>query len=68
MNLEVKKGEIKAVKIYGDFFGTKDITEIEELLVGVKHEETAIRETLSQIKIEEYFHQMSLDDLISVLF
>lgn len=68
MNLEVKKGEIKAVKIYGDFFGSKDISEVEKLLIGVKHEEKAIRETLSKVKIEDYFHQMKADDLISVLF
>ncbi len=68
MNLEVKKGMIKAAKIYGDFFGTKDISEVEELLVGTLHEEEAIRKKLSSIDIEKYFHKMKVDDLISVMF
>jgi lipoate-protein ligase A len=68
MNLEVKKGTIKAAKIYGDFFGTKDISEVEELLVDTPHEEKAIRKKLAPLNIEEYFHKMSIDDLISVMF
>jgi len=68
MNLEVKKGMIKAVKIYGDFFGTKDISEVESLLTNIPHEEKAIKDKLATVDIEKYFHKMSVDDLISVMF
>lgn len=68
MNLEVKKGTIKAAKIYGDFFNTKDISEVEELLVDTPHEEIAIREKIGSIDLEKYFHKISIDDLISVMF
>ena len=68
MNLEVKKGMIKAVKIYGDFFGTKDISEVESLLTNIPHEEKAIKDKLVTVDIEKYFHKMSVDDLISVMF
>jgi len=68
MNLEVKKGMIKAVKIYGDFFGTKDISEVEFLLTDIPHEEKAIRDKLATVDIEKFFHKMSVDDLISVMF
>jgi len=68
MNLEVKKGMIKAVKIYGDFFGTKDISEVESLLTDIPHEEKAIKDKLATVDIEKFFHKMSVDDLISVMF
>lgn len=68
MNLEVKKGVIEAAKIYGDFFGTEDISEVENLLAGTVHEEKAIRSKLSEIALEKYFHQMTIDDLVSVMF
>ena len=68
MNLEVKKGMIKAVKIYGDFFGTKDISEVETLLTDIPHEEKAIKDKLATVDIEKFFHKMSVDDLISVMF
>jgi len=68
MNLSVDKGIIKAAKIYGDFFGTKDIEEFEELLIGSKHEENAIREKLKGVEISAYFHNLDQEDLISALF
>ena len=68
MNLNVKKGFITAVKIYGDFFGTKDIKDIEDALIGTKHDAESIKETLSKFEIESYFHKMTQEDLMSVLF
>ncbi|KAA3652392.1 MAG: lipoate--protein ligase family protein [Bacteroidetes bacterium] len=68
MNLNVKKGFITAVKIYGDFFGTKDIKDIENALIGTKHDAESIKETLSKFEIESYFHKMTQEDLMSVLF
>lgn len=68
MNLEVNKGMIKAAKIYGDFFGTKDISEVEKLLVDTPHEAEEIRKKLESIPLEQYFHKMSINDLISVMF
>lgn len=68
MNLNVKKGLITAAKIYGDFFGTKDVKDIEEALIGIKHDVKVVRETLNQFDIESYFHKMSIDDLMAVLF
>ncbi len=68
MNLEVKKGVIKAAKVYGDFFGSADISEFENALVDCKHEEKAIRKKLSELNIDSYFHQITEDDLISVMF
>ena len=34
----VENSIIKSVKIYGDFFGIGDVSDIEELLVGVPYE------------------------------
>jgi len=39
VNLNVEKGIIKDIKIYGDFFGKYDVSEVENLLKGVKHSE-----------------------------
>lgn len=68
MNLDVEKGTIKKVKIFGDFFNTKATEDIEEALVNVAHEEKSIRKALSPFTIEEYFNNISLDELISAMF
>lgn len=68
MNLDVEKGKIRKMKIYGDFFGQKDISEIEDRLISVDHEEQAIREVLADYPIDLYFHGMKSDDLVEAMF
>ena len=68
MNLDVESGMIKKVKIFGDFFNEKDISEIEKALEETAHEEEAIREKLSEFTIEEYFTNMTIDDLVEGMF
>lgn len=68
IHMEVQKGMIEKIKIFGDFFNLRDIEIIEESLIDCKHEEKAIRQALSPFEIEEYFHQMTIDDIINALF
>ncbi|RKD29138.1 lipoate--protein ligase [Thermohalobacter berrensis] len=68
INLNVEKGLIKDVKIFGDFFGKYDISHIENALKGVKHSEDEIYKTLSFFDINNYFSNISLKELIKCLF
>ncbi|MDB5201033.1 MAG: hypothetical protein JWQ27_442 [Ferruginibacter sp.] len=68
IHLDVQKGIIQHVKIFGDFFNEKDISEIEKALENVPHEEIAIREQLSAFSIGEYFRDITLEDIIEALF
>ncbi|MEQ8909480.1 MAG: lipoate--protein ligase [Vicingaceae bacterium] len=68
MNLDVKKGVIQEAKIFGDFFGSKDVKEVEELLKNTEHDRDKIEAKLNSIDIDAYFHQMTVDDLMSALF
>ena len=68
MNLDVQKGIIKNVKIFGDFFNEKDISEIERALVNIPHDESPIREVLSKYEIGRYFTNITADDLVQVMF
>lgn len=64
----VEKGVIKAVKIYGDFFGLGDIEDVEKALVSVKFEKQAIQKALEQVDIAKYFGRVTLEELSSLLF
>lgn len=66
--LNVNKGTIDTIKLYGDFFGKKDITEIEQALHGVKHDEKSTREALAGFNMDEYLSNIGLEGLIQVLF
>ncbi|WP_028992091.1 lipoate--protein ligase [Thermoanaerobacter thermocopriae] len=68
VNLNVEKGIIKDVKICGDFFGKYDVSEVENLLKGVKHSEEEIKKVLSNIDINDYLANITVDNLIEVMF
>lgn len=68
MNLDVESGIIKKVKIFGDFFNEKDISEIEKALEETAHDEDEIREKLHNYEIGEYFSNMTIEDLVEAMF
>lgn len=64
----VEKGVIGEFKFYGDFFNVKDKEEIEQALIGCKHETDSIREVLSKFEVAQYFNNTSENELISGMF
>lgn len=68
MNLDVKDGVIKDVKIYGDFFSEKGVDDVEEALIEVRHEEAAIREALADVDLDKCLSKITLDNLIEAMF
>ncbi|MBJ8350262.1 MULTISPECIES: lipoate--protein ligase [Streptococcus] len=63
----VDKSIIKSIKIYGDFFGIKDVSEIEELLVGVPYEYPAVLEKLKTIDTTAYFSRMTVEEVAKAI-
>jgi lipoate---protein ligase len=68
VRLEVKQGKIEAAKVYGDFFGVEDVTEIEERLIGVKYEKEALNQALADIDIKSYFGNMTKEEFLQLLY
>ncbi|WP_163711769.1 lipoate--protein ligase [Mangrovibacterium lignilyticum] len=66
LHLDVKKGVIQKAKIFGDFFASKPIEELEEKFVGENHETENIRQILSSVKLTEYFGHVSPDELLDL--
>lgn len=66
MNLDVKKGKIIEAKIFGDFFNTKDIGELEKLLVGLPHHSEYIKNKLETFDFSNYISNVTLDEFMQV--
>ena len=64
---DVKKGRIEHAKIFGDFFGERDITELENALEGTLHEFDSIEEALSNYDIYHYFGDIDRHELIRLM-
>lgn len=68
VNLEVRKGGIKEVKIFGDFFSPGDVGELENLLVGAPHEREHIEKLLTEVGIENYMSNVTVEELLEGMF
>jgi lipoate---protein ligase len=55
VGLGIKDKTIEKIKIYGDFFGTKDVKDIEDRLTGLKYEKEEIKDNLGDLDLKDYF-------------
>ena len=67
VRMNVKDGIIKEIKFFGDFMSMRDVAELEQRLQGRKYKEQEIREVLDGVNLGEYFGQISLDDLLTII-
>lgn len=68
IRLEVQKGVICECKIFGDFFGVGDVSDIEEKLTGVQYERKAIEEALQGVDIKHYFGNIQKEEFLDLVY
>jgi lipoate---protein ligase len=68
VRLDVDKGIIENCKIYGDFFGVGDVSEIEDKLKNVRYERNEIEKALSDVDIRHYFGNVTMEEFINLVY
>lgn len=68
LKFNVKEGRITDFRIFGDFLGSKDVTEIEKLIIDKKYEISEIQGAIKGVDISEYFFNIFSEDLIDCMF
>ncbi|EAH0391483.1 TPA_asm: lipoate--protein ligase, partial [Listeria monocytogenes] len=68
VRLNVQKGIITDIKIFGDFFGVKNVADIEEKLVNTTYKREALDEALADIDVKEYFGNITKDEFLDLLY
>jgi len=63
----IKDGFIREIKFYGDFFGSEGVEDIEEKLKGIRYEEGEIRKILEGLNIDNYFRNITLEEVMSCI-
>jgi len=66
--LEVTEGVIQAVRLYGDYFGIRDVAELETVLVGCRHQREHLAERLRGVPLGEYIQGVDLPVFLDCLF
>ncbi|SUJ61182.1 Lipoate-protein ligase A [Staphylococcus aureus] len=67
IKFDVKRGKIEYAKIFGDFFGVGDVTDLENALVGCLHDFEHIEEALSEYDLYHYFGDIVRHELIRLM-
>ncbi|MCK9479208.1 MAG: lipoate--protein ligase [Firmicutes bacterium] len=67
INLDIKNGLIQDCKIFGDFFSSKNISDIENALKGVKHNPDGIKTALREFAFNKYFLGITLEEFLEAV-
>ena len=66
--IEVDKGRIQAIKIYGDFSGVQDVASLEMRLTGLRYDREVIEKALTGTDLEPYFGPLDNETFLNLLF
>ena len=67
VSLDAFGGKIKEIKFSGDFFGKRDIAELENSLVGVRHSFEDLLTTLNNLPVGDYFAGLTAEDVANLI-
>ena len=67
-NLLVNRGVILEARLFGDYFGVRDVRELETRIEGGRHERAALEQRLTGVPVDDYLHGVTLPMLLDCLF
>lgn len=66
VRLDVSGGLIEACKIYGDFFGMGDLSDVEGKIVGCHYRLEDLRSAMRTVDLRTYFGDINLDEFLTL--
>jgi lipoate-protein ligase A len=68
VRIDVEQGRIQGVKIYGNFSGSRDVSDLERHLVGVRYDRGALASHLQTVEVDAFFGSLEPEALLELLF
>lgn len=68
VKLNVNKGVITNLKIFGDFFGLGEISDVENKLTTIQYNAESIRKVLEEVDLKRYFGDVDIDELVELIY
>jgi len=66
--IDVDKGRIRAIRLFGDFSGRRDVAELETHLIGVPYDREHLTAALTGVALDGYFGAMDVGTFIDLLY
>ena len=64
---DIREGRFRDLQFFGDFFGEKDPQELADQLLGIRMDKTAVADALTNINVNDFFHNVTNEELIDLL-
>ncbi|MFC5701133.1 lipoate--protein ligase [Cohnella faecalis] len=68
VRLNIVDGVVAEAAVYGDFFGTGEVSDVTSKLVGVRYEPSAVADALSGVDLQPYFGPVDREEWLALLF
>lgn len=68
LRLDVHNGYIEHLTIFGDFFGQQPVSELEELLTGVRYAPEDVTESLRSVDTRKYFGDIEKENILNLIY
>jgi len=66
--IDVEEGRVRAIRLFGDFSGQRDVVELEAHLVGVPYDRERLTAALADVTLNDYFGAMDVGTFIDLLY
>ncbi|MFI5242370.1 MAG: lipoate--protein ligase [Gemmatimonadales bacterium] len=67
VRLNIQKGRVESVRLFGDYMGRSDICELESRLRGIVYERDAIAAVLGGVELSDFVGDIGRDDVLELL-
>ena len=67
IGLSIEQAKISGIQITGDFFGTKDVKEVEEALLGIRLRKDDLLKALEPLDLASYFGNLTKETLVDYM-
>ena len=68
VRIDVQDGLIRGIKFYGSFVGEEPVAVLEQHLVGVRYEKTAVADALQELDVTPYLGQVKQPEILALLY
>ena len=68
VRMDVRNGVIADIRLFGDYFGVRDVVELEDTLCGCRHEREALKRRLALVHIDAYIQGVGERIFLDCLF
>ena len=68
VRLQVENGLVEDAKIFGDFFGVGDVSEIENAITGIKYERASLDKAVSGIDIPKLLGGITKEEFLKLIY